>query len=72
MTGEQDWTRFHKHKKRFGWEVLVVALKKESRLFTIFSRLYLYFTDFFQFWKSAGQMSRRFQEFKTLYEPCKQ
>ena len=45
--------------------------KKNSRLFTIFSRLYLYFPDFFQAWKTGLQISRLFQEFKTLYEPCK-
>ena len=30
----------------------------------------LYFPDFFQVWKIAGQISRLFQEFKTLYETC--
>ena len=50
--------------------MLVIALKKNSRLVTNFSRFYFYFPDFFQVWKIAGQISRLFQEFKTLYEPC--
>ena len=41
-----------------------------KKKFTIFSRLYLYFPDFFQVQKIAGQISRLFQEFKTLYRPC--
>ena len=45
------------------------SFQKNSRLFTIFSRLYLYFPDFFQVWKIARPISRIFQEFKTLYEP---
>ena len=36
----------------------------------MFSRLYLYFPDFFQVWKIAEQISRLFQEFKTLYKLC--
>ena len=36
-----------------------------------FPRLYLYFPDFFQVWEIAGQIWSLFQEFKTLYEPCK-
>ena len=55
--------------KEFTSKTLVVTLKKNSRLYH-FSRLYLYFSDFFQVWKVAGQISRLFQEFKTLYEPC--
>ena len=31
----------------------------------VFSRLHLYFPDFFQVWKIAGQILRLF-----LYEPC--
>ena len=37
----------------------------------IFPRLYLYFPDFFQVWEIARQIWSLFQEFKTLYEPCK-
>ena len=37
---------------------------------TKISRFYFYFPDFFQVWKIAGQISRLFQEVKTLYEPC--
>ena len=58
------WPR--QQEKNFIGEALV-AFKK---LFTIFSRLYLYFRDFFQVWRIAGQISRLFQEFKSLYEPC--
>ena len=32
---------------------------------------YLHLPDFYQVWKIAGQISRRFQEFKTLYKPWK-
>ena len=45
-------------------------LQLEKKKFTIFSRLYLYFPDFFQVQKIAGQISKLFQEFKTLYRPC--
>ena len=42
----------------------------QKNLFTIFfSGLFLSFSDFFQVWKIAGQISSLFQEFKTLYEP---
>ena len=40
-----------------------------ERLFTIFQTLSP-FPDFFQVWKIAGQITRLFQEFTTLYEPC--
>ena len=32
-------------------------------------KTFYYFPDFFQLWKVAGQISRLFQEFMTLYEP---
>ena len=35
-----------------------------------FSRLHLNFSYIFQVWKISSQISRLFQEFKTLYEPC--
>ena len=59
-------------KKKFTYWALVVTLKKKTKknqTFYHFSRLYLYFRDFFQGWKIALQISRRFQEFKTLYKP---
>ena len=37
--------------------------------YNFFSGLFLSFSDFFQVWKIAGQISSLFQEFKTLYEP---
>ena len=43
-----------------------IALKEKKH----FSKLNLHFPDFFQVWKTTGQISRFFQEFKTLYEPC--
>ena len=39
---------------------------KKLKTFYHFSRFYLHFLDFFQFWKIAGQISRLFQEFKRL------
>ena len=48
---------------------LVVALKKNPDCLQ-FSRLNIQFPDFFHAWKTALQISRLFQEFKTLYEPC--
>ena len=56
-----------KTKNKFTYRALVVALKKTQ---DHFASLYLYFPDFFQVWKIAGQISRLFQGFKTLYEPC--
>ena len=41
-----------------------------ARLFTIFPNWYLSFPDFVQVWKIALQISRLFQEFKTLHRPC--
>ena len=40
--------------------------KEKKRIFTLFSNLY--FPDFFQVWKIAGQIPRLFHEFKTLYK----
>ena len=45
----------------------LLQLLKNLKTFYHFSRLYLNFPDFFQVWKIAGQISRLFQEFKTLY-----
>ena len=57
-------------RKKFTYKVLVVALKKKTQDFlSFFSRRYLYFPDFFHVWKVAEQISRLFQEFKTLCEP---
>ena len=51
-------------KLRINCKALATALKKNSRLFTIIP-------DFFQIEKIAGQVSRLFQEFQTLYKPWK-
>ena len=45
----------------------IEALKKAEKRFS----LYLHLPDFYQVWKIAGQISRLFQEFKTLCEPRK-
>ena len=69
----RDWIRFDQNGQHFTSKALVVALKKKInklQTFYHFSRLNLHFPDFFQVWKIAGQISRLFQEFKTLYEPC--
>ena len=42
---------------------------KTNPHFLQFSRLNIQFPDFFHAWKIALQISRLFQEFKTLYEP---
>ena len=47
----------------------IVFNKKNQDFYNFFSTRYLYFTNFFQVWKIAGQISRLFQQFKTLYEP---
>ena len=52
------------------FKALGIALKKKVKTFHHFSRLYRHFLDFFQVWKISGQISRLFQEFKTLYKPC--
>ena len=68
----RDWIRFDQHEKHFTSKALAVAFKtnkKNLRKFYHFSRLYFHFPDFFQVWKIAGQISKLFQEFKTLYEP---
>ena len=57
------WIRFDQNKKKN-------SKKKYIKTFHYFSRLYLYFPDFFQVWKIAGQIWRHFQEFKTRYKPC--
>ena len=69
-TGEIESALTNTHKKNLTCYALVVACKKNTQLFTTFSR-HLYFADFFQVWKIAGQISRLFQEFKTLYETWK-
>ena len=44
-------------------------LQLSKNFLQFFSGLFLCFSDFFQVCKIAGQISRLFQEFKTLYEP---
>ena len=43
--------------------------KKNPDFLPFFKTLSL-FRDFFQVWKIALQISKHFQEFKTLYKPC--
>ena len=63
-TGEIEYDLTKTKKK-----VFAVALKKKIKTFYHFSKLCFCFPDFFQVWKIAGQISRLFQEFKTLCEP---
>ena len=63
---EYDLTKM---KKNFTYKVLVVALEK-TQDFLPFFQTYLHFPDFFQVWKTAGEISRLFQEFETLRETC--
>ena len=55
-------------KKTFTSKALIVTFKK-TQDFLPFFKTYLYFPDFFQVWEIVGQISRLFQEFKTLDEP---
>ena len=58
-----NWKRFDQKEKKHT-KLAGCSFEKNSRLFTIFP-------DFFQVWKMPGKLiSRLFQEFKTLYEPC--
>ena len=59
---ESDLT---KTKKNIAYEALVSTLKNKKNTQDFLQ----IFSDFFQIWKIAGQMSRLFQQFKTLYEP---
>ena len=55
------------------YEAVVVALQKKKTLLKYyFCTLFLYCQDFYQVWKIAGQISRLFQEFKTLFQPWAQ
>ena len=60
-----------KSMEKFTYKALVVALEKKLKTFHHFSGLYLHFPNLFQVWKTAGQISRFLQEFKTLYQPCR-
>ena len=46
-----------------------MALEK-SEDFLPFSKTLSPFSRLFQLWKNAGEISRLFQEFKTLHETC--
>ena len=63
----QDWIRFDKNNKKI--HLKSNCCFENNQDFLPCSRLYLYFQDFFQVWKIAGQILGLFQEFKTLYEP---
>ena len=70
-TGGIDYDGFDWNEKLeiFTYKALYVTWEKKNSTFYYFFRLYLYFPDFFQVWKIAGQISGLFQEFKTLHEP---
>ena len=46
-------------KKKFTCKALIVTFQKTQEFLTFFSRLYLYFPDFFQVWKIVGQNNFR-------------
>jgi len=54
--------KFDQNETKFTYKALVEAWEKNSRFFTIFSKLYLYFPESFQVWKIAGQISRLFSK----------
>ena len=58
-----------KRKKKSHKKPGCCSLKKNSRLFIIFPDLISIFQTFSSSEKTVGQISRLFQEFKTLYEP---
>ena len=58
---EQDLTKT----KKIPLRKHLLYQKKKSRLFIIFPD----YISIFHVWKITGQISRVFQEFKTLYEP---
>ena len=62
---------FDQKEKNITYKVLVVALNKNSNFYHFFPTFSLN-ADFFQVWKISRQISRLFQEFKTLYEPWEQ
>ena len=55
--------RFDQQEKNFTCEALLFQ-KKRKEFLPFFQNLY--FPDFFQVWKIAGQIPTLFQEFKTL------
>ena len=75
----QEQSFFHDMQARFDkiwptrkkfhlWGTSLSKKKKEKKIiFTLFPNLYS--PAFFQVWKIAGQITRLFQEFKTLYKP---
>lgn len=59
----RDWIRIYQNEKKKTFiKHLLWLWKKRQDFFTIFP-------DFFQVWKTAGQISNLFQDFKILYEP---
>ena len=63
----RDRIRFD-HGKNFTHYALVVALKKAPDFLPFFQTLSLFSWMFFHVWNITLQISRRFQEFKILYD----
>ena len=68
MTCRRDWIRFDQHKKKFHLWSTCCSFQKNSKLFTIFSRLSLFFQTFSRSEKLPGQFQEFFKN-STLYEP---
>ena len=71
QTCRRDWIRFDQHEKKFTSEGLLVRLSKKRKTFYHFFKTLPLFSRLFPGLENAGQISRLFQEFKTLYEPCR-
>ena len=64
-----DKIRFDQSKKNFHLKSTCCSFQKKKKT----SRLFYHFQDFtpiFRTFSRSGQISRLFQELKTLYEPC--
>ena len=70
-TVERLWNGFDSDTKLFIYNAHTHEFWNfQCQTFYHFSKLYLSFPDFVQVWKIALQISRLFQEFKTLHRPC--
>ena len=68
----RDWIRFDQHEKHLTSKALAVAFKTNKKIlrhFTIFPNFIFIFQTFSRSGKLLRQISKLFQEFKTLYEP---
>ena len=68
----RDWIRLDQHEKHVTSKALAVAFKTNKKIlrhFTIFPDFIFIFQTFSRSGKLLRQISKLFQEFKTLYEP---